>query len=105
MANSILDQTTLEESFFFCEYAKRRFEMSNYNNGEIERAIDIVGLILESHYKENYNIPFPMKMDFLSEVISFCEAINKNCQTNLGVVLLRLEDLHLNILQVKLFNQ
>ncbi|WP_147357536.1 hypothetical protein [Desulfovibrio legallii] len=77
MANSILDQTTLEESFFFCEYAKRRFEMSNYNNGEIERAIDIVGLILESHYKENYNIPFPMKMDFLSEVISFCEAINK----------------------------
>ena len=42
MPNSVLDQTTLEESFFFCEYAKRRFEMSCYNNGEIENTITLL---------------------------------------------------------------
>ncbi len=30
MSNPALDQTTLEESFFFSEYAKRRFEMSKF---------------------------------------------------------------------------
>ncbi|ATD82477.1 hypothetical protein SAMN02910291_01234 [Desulfovibrio desulfuricans] len=78
MTNPALDQTTLEESFFFCEYAKRRFEVSSYNNGEIEKAIDTVGLILDSYYKETYNVPYPMKMDFLSDVIIACEYIGVN---------------------------
>ena len=40
MSTKNLDQTTLEESFFFCEYAKRRFEMSEYNDSQIDEIID-----------------------------------------------------------------
>ena len=78
MPNSVLDQTTLEESFFFCEYAKRRFAMSCYNTGEIENTINIVGKVLEAHYEEKSVVPYPMKMDFLSDVIYCCEAMGIN---------------------------
>lgn len=78
MPDLILDQTTLEESFFFCEYAKRRFEISPYNNGGIEEAIEMVGRILDSHYKEDHNVPYPMKMDFLSDVIIAFEFFGVN---------------------------
>ena len=46
MRSPVLDQTNLEESFFFCEYAKRRFEMSEHNDGDIEKIIDTLNDIL-----------------------------------------------------------
>lgn len=78
MPNLTPDKTISEESFFFCEYAKRRFEVSPYNNGEIEKSINIAGLILESYYKDSYNVPYPMKMDLLSDAIIACEGLGLN---------------------------
>lgn len=72
MADSALDQTTLEESFFFCEYAKRRFEMSKYNDGQIEsiiKSIDFISRqILEGEIKEG------MIIDLLSDAIYYHES-------------------------------
>lgn len=88
MADSALDQTTLEESFFFCEYAKRRFEMSCYNNGDIEKGIETIGCILNDHFQMRYNIPYAMQLDFFSDVMTLCELIvidELNKQFNCGI--------------------
>ena len=69
MRSPVLDQTNLEESFFFCEYAKRRFEMSNDNNERIQWFIESVGEISSKVYARS--IPEGMQLDLLSNAI-FC---------------------------------
>ncbi|WP_291440112.1 hypothetical protein [Desulfovibrio sp.] len=70
--NSILDQTALEESFFFCEYAKRRFEMSYDNNGHIEDAMKYIKFTSQQFFKAD--IPEGMQIDLLSDAIYCHEA-------------------------------
>ncbi|GEM_PF-4155095 len=69
MSNPALDQTTLEESFFFCEYAKRRFEMSDHNNGHIEDAIKYIKFTSKQFFESD--IAEGMQIDLLSDAI-FC---------------------------------
>ena len=72
MRSPVLDQTNLEESFFFCEYAKRRFEMSNDNNDSIECIIEIIGDTSSKFYASS--IPEGMQLDLLSNSIHCLES-------------------------------
>lgn len=76
MRSPVLDQTNLEESFFFCEYAKRRFEMSNDNNEHIHWFIESVGDISNEVYARS--IPEGMQLDLLSNAI-FCRESDTLC--------------------------
>lgn len=72
MRSPVLDQTNLEESFFFCEYAKRRFEMSDFNNGYIEYAIKHVKFTSKQFFESD--IAEGMQINLLSDAIFYHEA-------------------------------
>lgn len=80
MPNTHLDQTTLEESFLFCEYAKRNFEMSDKNNGDIEEAINFICESSKIFFKKE--IPIGMQLDLLNELIYKLEANSLGLQYN-----------------------
>lgn len=80
MSLPFLDQTTQEESFFFFEYAKRRFEMSEYNNGQIECAIEDIKPAAKDFFKSD--IPEGMLLDLIGDAISFHEANKNGCIYN-----------------------
>ena len=72
MSNPALDQTTLEESFFFCEYAKRSFEMSAHNNGQIENAMKYVQVTSRQVFMAD--IAEGMQIDLLADAVCCYEA-------------------------------
>ena len=72
MSNPALDQTTLEESFFFCEYAKRSFEMSAHNNGQIENAMKYVQVTSRQVFIAD--IAEGMQIDLLADAVCCHEA-------------------------------
>ena len=69
MSNPALDQTTLEESFFFSEYAKRRFEMSKFNDGQINGAIDNLNYRSSAIFCDD--VPKSFDIDLLTESQEF----------------------------------
>ena len=73
MSNPALDQTTLEESFFFSEYAKRRFEMSKFNDGQINGAIDNLNYRSSAIFCDD--VPKSFDIDLLTDVIYVREAL------------------------------
>ena len=73
MSNPALDQTTLEESFFFSEYAKRRFEMSKFNDGQINETIDNLNYRSSAIFCDD--VPKSFDIDLLTDVIYVREAL------------------------------
>ena len=79
MSVDFLDSTVVEENFFFTEYAKRRFESSKYNDGQIESIVEDLKPIARDFLKKD--IPQGMLLDLLGDAIYFYESIkdNKSC--------------------------
>ena len=73
MSTKVLDQTTWEESFFFCEYAKRNFELSSYNKGLIESSFQHV--ISTANFVFEERVPIGVAAFLLSEAINACDNI------------------------------
>lgn len=84
MRNSVIDQATLEDSFFFCEYAKRRFEMSEHNDGDIEKIIDTLNDILIKTL--GADVPKSLRIDFLTDVIYAHEAYKISLRPAISLV-------------------
>ncbi|MTJ92345.1 MAG: hypothetical protein F8N36_05720 [Desulfovibrio sp.] len=82
MPESHRDQTTLEESFFFCEYAKRNFEMSDKNNGTVEEGIDYICETSKTFFKKE--TPIGMQIDLFTDVIYKYEAKKIGFQYNIS---------------------
>lgn len=74
MPTSTLDQTAWEESFFFCEYSKRNFELSNFNDGLIKSSFHHVISTAMFVFKEN-SIPIGVAVAILSEAINAFDSI------------------------------
>lgn len=82
MRSPVLDQTNLEESFFFCEYAKRNFEMSDKNNRTIEEGIDYICETSKKFFRKE--TPIGMQIDLFTDVIYKYEAKKIGFQYNIS---------------------